>query len=204
MGKHLKVHERISRAFGRAGAPCRNAPVHGRVTSITSAAQFEETRRGEENGDQEEKCCEESSKDLRQDERRSQKRVCEGCNEAGQEGHSAQIVRTAPSQGPGLAMVGGRDRSRNPLRRHLRGRDRRGASRADACRQSEAERRRRRSLGGGAGCGACGRQAAREGRRTRPPARRTDHDQRECRLRRPSELQRRAGEQRRIRPWCAT
>src|SRR4051794_25952950 len=40
-----KAHERLSprlRPPQRAvtGAPCRNAPVHGRVTSITSAAQL--------------------------------------------------------------------------------------------------------------------------------------------------------------------
>ena len=100
-----------------------------------------------------------------------------------------------PSERSGLAMVRGRHRSRDPQRRDLRGRDRRSASRTDARRQSAAERGCRRSQRGSAeGC-ACGRQAARQGRRARPAARRAHHDQGQCRLRRPAEFQRRARQQ---------
>src|SRR3954463_11430426 len=88
----------------RDRAACRNAPVHGRVSSITSAAQCEEMRRGEEDGDQEEKCCKESSEDLRQEKRRSQEQGREGCNEAGEAGPPAQIISTTPPKRPGLAM----------------------------------------------------------------------------------------------------
>src|SRR3954463_4866027 len=89
----------------RDRAACRNAPVHGGVTSITSAAQCEEMRRGEEDGDQEEKCCEESGEDLQQEKRRAQGQGCEGCNEAAEEGRAAQIVGTPPPKGSGLAVV---------------------------------------------------------------------------------------------------
>lgn len=162
------------------------------MPSVTSAPQFQEMRRGEDGGDQE-KCCKERSEDLEQEGRRPQ-----GCGrEDGQEGRvaSAQIGHRMPSQGAGLAMVGSGDRGCDPLRRDLRGGNRRGASGADACGQSPAERGRRRSRRGRAEGRACGRQAAHQGRRTRPPARRARHRQGKRRLRRPAELQRRTRQQ---------
>ncbi|MGY4500116.1 aryl-alcohol dehydrogenase-like predicted oxidoreductase [Bradyrhizobium sp. GM24.11] len=53
-----------------ANAPCRNAAVQALLPSVTSAPQFQEMRRGEEGGDQEEKCCKERSEDHRQEEPR--------------------------------------------------------------------------------------------------------------------------------------
>lgn len=123
----------------RDNAPCRNAPVHGRVISITSAAQFQEMRRGEEDGEQEEKCFKESNEDLEQESHRPQGCRRERCEEISQEGRPEQIGHGAPSQGAGLAMVCCRYRGRDPQRRNLRGRDCRGASGSDARGQSQAE-----------------------------------------------------------------
>lgn len=190
-------HRRHSVAWAApANAPCRNAAVQASLPSVTFAAQFQEMRRGEEVCE-EEKRFEEGSENLWEEEPGPQGGRRQDDKEDDKEGRvaSAQIGRRTPPQGAGLAMVGSGDRGGDPLRRNLRGGNRRGASGADACGQSPAERGRRRSRRGRAGGRACGRQAARQGRRTRPSARRARHHQGKRRLRRPTQFQWRSRQQ---------
>ncbi len=123
-------------------APCRNDAVQAASPSVTSAAQFQEMRRGEEDGDQEEKCFQESgSEDLEQEDQRPQGRAVtkpakKTVKKPVKKVAPQQISRGAPSQRPAWQW--------SAARRLHRGRDPTGAISAVETVEAHLERMRGR------------------------------------------------------------